>query len=58
MGIMISVPDEFFRSVCGFKLPPEGQYGVGNLFMPRQALWTQKVSFFGGTALQKTWNST
>nr|ATC20501.1 symbiodinium glutamate synthase [Tridacna squamosa] len=36
VGIMISVPDEYLRSCCGFTLPPEGQYGVGNLFLPRQ----------------------
>lgn len=36
VGIMISVPDEYLRSCCNFDLPPEGQYGVGNLFMPRQ----------------------
>lgn len=26
----------YLRSCCAFSLPPEGQYGVGNLFMPRQ----------------------
>lgn len=35
VGIMISIPDEFFRSTCPFELPPVGQYGVGNFFLPQ-----------------------
>ncbi|QSH42209.1 glutamate synthase large subunit [Lentisphaerota bacterium ZTH] len=35
-GILLQVPDEFFRDVCdlNFKLPAAGQYGVGMLFLP------------------------
>eukprot|EP00398_MALV-I-01_sp_L67-1_P000948 gene948-678_t len=35
-GILMSIPDEFFRTVVDFQLPPEGQYGVGNIFLPVQ----------------------
>jgi glutamate synthase domain-containing protein 2/glutamate synthase domain-containing protein 1/glutamate synthase domain-containing protein 3 len=34
-GIMIQVPDKFFRKVVPFELPPEGEYGVGFLFLPQ-----------------------
>ncbi len=33
-GILIQVPDEFFRAVVGFDLPPEGAYAVGTAFLP------------------------
>jgi glutamate synthase (NADPH/NADH) large chain len=33
-GIMIQVPDAFFRSVAGFELPPAGRYAAGLLFLP------------------------
>lgn len=34
-GIMIQVPDKFFRKSVPFQLPPEGEYGVGVLFLPQ-----------------------
>src|SRR5580698_8766538 len=37
-GILIQVPHEFFSAEAarlGFTLPAHGQYGVGQLFMPR-----------------------
>ncbi|MCB1142135.1 MAG: glutamate synthase large subunit [Leptospiraceae bacterium] len=34
-GIMIQMPDSFFRKVLPFSLPPEGDYGVGFLFLPQ-----------------------
>ena len=37
VGIMISIPDEYYRTCCTFTLPEAGCYGVGNLFMPPQA---------------------
>ena len=40
-GIMIRTPDAFFRKVCreqGVTLPPLGQYGVGMLFLPQDAV--------------------
>eukprot|EP00439_Symbiodinium_sp_Y106_P002363 s6851_g1.t1 len=36
MTIMISIPDEYYRTCCTFTLPEAGSYGVGNLFMPPQ----------------------
>ena len=36
-GIMIGVPDEFFRAVVGFQLPPEGSYATGIAFLPQSA---------------------
>ena len=38
-GILIQIPDRFFREELakqGVKLPPVGQYGVGNVFLPRE----------------------
>jgi glutamate synthase (NADPH) large chain len=39
-GILMQVPDEFFRGVCGeigVHLPPVGEYGVGCVFLPQDA---------------------
>jgi glutamate synthase (NADPH/NADH) large chain/glutamate synthase (ferredoxin) len=36
-GILIQMPDAFFRGVLGDDLPPVGQYGVGMCFLPRDA---------------------
>ena len=33
-GILCQVPDEFFRGVLDFELPPAGEYAVGVLFLP------------------------
>ena len=36
-GILIQIPDKFFRRECaslGFTLPPVGEYGVGMVFLP------------------------
>ncbi len=38
-GILLQIPDAFFRKVCAQEdiiLPPEGEYGVGMVFLPRQ----------------------
>ncbi|MGV9296294.1 glutamate synthase large subunit [Amycolatopsis sp. NPDC003676] len=34
-GLLIQVPDAFYREVAGFELPPEGSYAVGTAFLPR-----------------------
>jgi glutamate synthase (NADPH/NADH) large chain len=34
-GILMQIPDAFFREVVDFKLPVEGEYGVGMLFLPK-----------------------
>jgi len=39
-GILLQIPDEFFRAQCaaqGVELPPPGSYGVGMLFLSRDA---------------------
>lgn len=33
-GILVQIPDEFFRSVVEFDLPPAERYAVGNVFFP------------------------
>ena len=34
-GVLTQIPDKFFRKSVKFTLPPEGQYGVAFLFLPR-----------------------
>jgi glutamate synthase (NADPH) large chain len=34
-GILIQVPDRFFRAVVDFELPPEGAYATGIAFLPQ-----------------------
>src|SRR5215472_6334981 len=33
-GILTQIPDEFFREVCDFALPPLGHYAAGLVFLP------------------------
>ena len=33
-GLLIQMPDEFLREVCGFELPQRGRYGVAMCFLP------------------------
>src|SRR5215467_5662749 len=33
-GIMIQVPDEFYRAAVDFDLPPPGEYATGLVFLP------------------------
>ncbi|MEV6300905.1 glutamate synthase large subunit [Actinoplanes sp. NPDC051861] len=33
-GIMIQIPDEFYRAVAGFPLPAAGSYAAGLVFLP------------------------
>ncbi|MEX2654525.1 MAG: glutamate synthase large subunit [Acidimicrobiia bacterium] len=35
-GILIQVPDRFFRAVVDFELPPEGTYATGIAFLPQE----------------------
>ncbi|MFA7240451.1 MAG: glutamate synthase large subunit [Sulfuricellaceae bacterium] len=40
-GVLIQVPDAFLRKACaalGIALPAEGDYGVGMVFLPRDAM--------------------
>ena len=34
-GILVQIPDEFFRASVEFDLPSSGHYGVGMVFLPR-----------------------
>lgn len=34
-GILIQVPDRFFRAIVDFELPPEGSYATGIAFLPQ-----------------------
>ncbi|MDQ1533635.1 MAG: glutamate synthase large chain, partial [Actinomycetota bacterium] len=36
-GILIQMPDAFFRAVVDFELPPEGAYATGMMFLARDA---------------------
>src|SRR6185295_14591192 len=42
-GILLQIPDRFFRKVVPFALPGEGSYGVGLVFLPRQAAAREEV---------------
>ena len=35
-GILIDIPHDFFKSVCGFDLPKSGNYATGNVFLPQK----------------------
>lgn len=37
-GIMIQIPDAFFRKNVDFELPPPGDYAVGFLFLPQDPI--------------------
>ncbi|MGW8312169.1 MAG: glutamate synthase large subunit [Desulfuromonadales bacterium] len=34
-GLMIQMPDAYYREVCDFELPMAGEYGAGLVFLPR-----------------------
>ncbi|KOR30650.1 glutamate synthase, partial [Achromatium sp. WMS2] len=36
-GILVQIPDQFFRNVLDFTLPPAGEYAVGHIFLPQEA---------------------
>ncbi|KOR31868.1 hypothetical protein TI05_10850, partial [Achromatium sp. WMS3] len=42
-GILVQIPDAFFRDQVDFKLPIIGKYGVGHLFLPQDAALRQKL---------------
>ncbi|KAA2215733.1 glutamate synthase large subunit [Maribacter flavus] len=35
-GILIDIPHVFFKEVCTFELPEQGEYAVGNVFFPQK----------------------
>ena len=42
-GILIQVPDAFLRKVASFELPGPGEYGLGLVFLPRDAGYRRSV---------------
>ncbi len=42
-GILVQIPDAFFRAVVDFDLPPLGTYGVGMVFLPKDELARQTM---------------
>ncbi len=34
-GLLMQISDDFFRASIDFELPPEGEYGIGMLFLPQ-----------------------
>jgi glutamate synthase domain-containing protein 2/glutamate synthase domain-containing protein 1/glutamate synthase domain-containing protein 3 len=42
-GILVQIPDAFFRSVVDFELPAPGQYGVAVCFLPRDPSRRRKL---------------
>ncbi|MBK1722111.1 glutamate synthase large subunit [Thiocystis violacea] len=42
-GILVQIPDAFFRAVVDFELPPLGTYGVGMVFLPRDEQARQQM---------------
>ena len=59
-GILIQIPDQFFRDECatlGIDLPHIGEYGVGNLFLPKdKKSYEQIQELFSQIALQESMN--
>ncbi|HWV86752.1 MAG TPA: glutamate synthase large subunit [Capillimicrobium sp.] len=42
-GILLQMPDRFFRGVVDFELPPVGQYGVAMCFLPQDPARREKL---------------
>ena len=59
-GILIQIPDQFFQEECetlGIDLPLAGEYGVGNLFLPKDGKSYKKIQeLFSQIAIQENMN--
>jgi glutamate synthase domain-containing protein 2/glutamate synthase domain-containing protein 1/glutamate synthase domain-containing protein 3 len=42
-GILVQLPDDFFRGVLDFELPSRGRYGVAVCFLPRDDAQRRKI---------------
>jgi glutamate synthase domain-containing protein 2/glutamate synthase domain-containing protein 1/glutamate synthase domain-containing protein 3 len=42
-GILVQMPDAFLRAVAGFELPPPGDYGVAQCFLPNDPARREKI---------------
>jgi len=45
-GILVQMPDRFLRKAVPFTLPPEGAYGAGLIFLPRDGRDQEAVKAF------------
>ncbi|NOR79373.1 MAG: glutamate synthase large subunit, partial [Methyloprofundus sp.] len=52
-GMLVQIPDAFFRDVVDFVLPPAGQYGVAHVFLPQQTDELQKMEAVVSRHVQK-----
>jgi glutamate synthase (NADPH/NADH) large chain len=55
-GILIQPPDKFLRKVTrdlSIGLPPAGQYGVGNVFLPRDAAQREQLRTLVGRVIDE-----
>ncbi len=34
-GLMIQIPDDYYREICDFELPEAGEFGAGIVFLPQ-----------------------
>jgi glutamate synthase (NADPH/NADH) large chain len=51
-GIMIQIPDEFYREAAGFELPPPGRYATGLAFLSNDRRSAERaIKIFGKYAL-------
>lgn len=42
-GMIVQIPHKFFSRATNFKLPEEGKYGVGMLFLPQEAAVAERA---------------
>lgn len=42
-GVMTQIPDDFFRSVVDFELPPLGKYAVGTAYLPTDGVNSEEL---------------
>ena len=45
-GILIEIPDTFFKDECSFELPDHHEYAVGMVFLPQKLTKQNFVSMF------------
>ncbi|MBU9889565.1 MAG: glutamate synthase large subunit [Candidatus Omnitrophica bacterium] len=52
-GMIVQIPHRFFAKSVGFKLPEEGRYGVGMLFLPREEANVERARSLVGDCAEK-----
>jgi glutamate synthase (NADPH) large chain len=53
-GILTQIPDEFFRAVCDFALPPPGCYAAGAVFLRGDETWQEQARRIEQIAAQES----